>query len=236
MRRALLHLGLLFGLCLAADVLADPLPAAPVRWATDTAGMLTPATLARLDARLAAFEHATGHQVLVWTGDSIGTQALEDWAARTFAAWKVGRKGLDDGAVLFVLARDRKVRLEVGYGLEAQLTDLTASRILREDVLPRLHAGDADGAVTAGVDRLLTTLGGAPQATQTPALPPLGLAQKIIIAIFGLLFLMLLLTHPRLALMVLYSLMSGRRSDGGGGGGFVGGGGRSGGGGASGSW
>lgn len=70
---------------------------------------------------------------------------------RTFAAWKVGRKGFDDGLVIFVLADDRAIDIEVGYGLEARVPDATASRVIREVMSPRLRAGDRDGAITGAV-------------------------------------------------------------------------------------
>ena len=67
------------------------IPPAPTHWVTDTAGVMSPSAEQALDARLAAYEHATGHQVVVWTGKTIGESALDDWAVRTFAAWKIGR-------------------------------------------------------------------------------------------------------------------------------------------------
>lgn len=235
MMHKLAGLSLWAGLALAAPVLAEPaLPAAPARFVTDTVGLLSPVVRERLESRLAAFEQAKGHQVVVWIGATIGDAVLEDWAARTFAAWGVGRKGLDDGVVLFVLAQDRQARLEVGYGLEGALPDALASRILRESVLPRMARGDADGAVTAGVGRVMEVLGGA-RVAQDPPAAPLSPVQKLLLALVGLALLVLLLTHPQLAMWLLYALFSGRRS-GGQGGGFSGGGGRSGGGGASGRW
>lgn len=213
-------------------------PPAPQRWVTDEQAHLSPATRQELDLRLAAYEKATGHQVLVWIGESTGEVPLEDWAVRTFESWGVGRKGLDDGLVLFMLARDRKLRIEVGYGLEGQLPDAIASRIIQEAIIPRLKSGDWDGATTTGVDRILATLGG---ETLTNAEPlgrgTLGLGEIIFFSILGLAFLILLATNPSMAIWLLFNLLSGGRGGGsGGGGGWSGGGGRSGGGGASGSW
>lgn len=113
MKRHLVWL-LLLAASLAALAAEAPLPAPPIRWATDEAGFLSAGGLARLDARLQGFERASGHQVLVWIGETTGEAPVEDWAVKTFAAWKVGRKGLDDGLVVFVLAKDRKIRIEVG--------------------------------------------------------------------------------------------------------------------------
>jgi uncharacterized protein len=239
----------------AADSASPP---APTRWATDTVGFLSARTRQQLDQRLEAYQARTGHQVIVWIGDSIGAGDLETWAARTFVAWGIGRgKGHDDGAALFILAQDRRMRIEVGYGLEGQLTDLEAASILRDELTPRLRQGDRDAAVIAAVNRMLAALGGeAPGAA--PAVSPLGDRdgadprpiprwQLYGMGILGVLFLLFLITHPRMAAALLYTMAAqgGRRGGGysggggfggGGGGGFSGGGGRSGGGGASGSW
>jgi uncharacterized protein len=221
-------------------VASGGLPSPPSQWVTDGAGFLSPAVRQSLDRRLSRYQQATGHQVLVWIGDSTGGAPLEEWAVQTFEGWKVGRKGLDDGLVLFILAKDKKLRIEVGYGLEGQMPDALASRILRDAIVPRIRAGDRDGAVTAGTDQILGTLGGEVGGSrQTPqGVPHLGLGAWILIVILGGGFLILLVTHPSLAVWFLFSLMSGGRGGGGGGGsgGWSGGGGRSGGGGASGSW
>lgn len=232
----------LFFVCLAWWGLGaqTPLPPPPQRWVTDSQDRLSPAVRQQLDGRLAAYQKATGHQVLVWIGGSTGEVPLEDWAVRTFEAWKVGRAGIDDGMVLFILAQDRKLRIEVGYGLEGQMPDAIASRIIREDITPRLGSGDWDGAVQAGIDRILATLGGEDESTarQHGARPPqeLSFGQMVLFGLLGLGFLILLITHPSLALGLLFSLLSGGRGGGRSGGGWSGGGGRSGGGGASGSW
>ena len=106
-------------------------PPSPTRWVEDHAGFVSPATRDALDRKLESYELATGHQVVVWIGDTIGGDALDDWAVRTFEAWKVGRKGHDDGIVMFVLAKDRTIDIEVGYGLEGQVPDAVAARIIR---------------------------------------------------------------------------------------------------------
>ena len=233
----------------AAEV---PIPPSPSRWATDTAGFLSPGALADLYSRLEAFQRTTGHQVLVYIAPTTGDTPTEDWTVRAFAAWKVGSKGLDDGLILFVFAQDKKVRIEVGYGLEGVVPDAIASRIIREVIVPRIEEGDPDGAVTAGVQALLGVV--APQAGGAPGEDPsqrrlqestghltsqvqsLSLGQKIFFGLLLVGFLILLVTHPGLAIYLLFSLLSGGRGGGGGGGGFSGGGGSSGGGGASGSW
>ncbi|MBI5543131.1 MAG: TPM domain-containing protein [Deltaproteobacteria bacterium] len=226
------------------------IPPAPRQWVTDHAGFLSPATRARLDERLAAAERTTGNQIIVYIDRSIGSASLEEWAARAFEAWGVGRKGLDNGAVLFVLADDRKARIEVGYGLEDRIPDAVAVRIVRDVLIPRIQAGDRDGAVEAAVERMLAAAApeapsssapGQPGAARTTG-PPRPRApspmETALLVLVGIALLVLFATNPTLAVWLLINLASGGRAGGrrGGGGGFSGGGGRSGGGGASGSW
>jgi uncharacterized protein len=214
---------------------------------TDTAGFLSPQTADSLDRRLQAYEQQTGHQLLVYIGKTTGDDPIEDWAARAFQKWKVGRKGIDDGLVLFIMAQDHRLRFEVGYGLEGDVPDAIAGRIINEIIVPRIRAGDQDGAVTAGIDAVEGVLGGQglplpPQRRSGRGQPqPLTLGQLILFGIIGIVILIVFITNPSLAIWLLMSVMSGggrSRDDGwgGGGGGFGGGGGRSGGGGASGSW
>jgi uncharacterized protein len=254
----LLALGL--ALSAAAPTRAEtPIPPAPARWVTDSAGLLSAEQQASLDARLAAYQQQTGHQVLVYIDRTTGGVPIEDWAARAFQSWRVGRKGIDDGAVLFLFNDDRRLRIEVGYGLEAQVPDARAAGIIREVLVPRMQAGDAPGAIAAGVGALLKTIGGEAPGQQQPAdqafdrkpPPPLPWWAILVGGVVIALVLMGLATHPALAAWLLFSIASGRGSGGrgggwggssgfggggGGGGGFSGGGGRSGGGGASGSW
>ena len=156
-----------------ATIAADQAPAAPTDWVTDQSNFLSVPVRDQLDARLRDYERTTGHQVIVWIGTTTGEVPLEDWTQRAFAAWRVGRKELDDGLVLFVFPQDRKLRIEVGYGLESRVPDVVASRIIRDTIVPAIKAGDHDGAITAGVDRLLAAIGGRAGELPVPvALPP----------------------------------------------------------------
>ena len=226
-------------------------PPAPTHRVEDHAGLMSSPARAALDARLAGYEHATGHQVIVWIGKTLQGAPLADWAVRTFAAWQLGRRGIDDGIAVFVLADDRAIDIEVGYGLEDRVTDAAASRIIREVMAPRLRAGDPDGAVTAGADAVLTAIEGRPWAGGSPAAAPhdehLSPLSLVLGGLLGLGLLILLITHPRLALWLLWSVIASGRRGGfggggfgggglGGGGGFSGGGGHSGGGGGRGGW
>src|SRR6185436_6730597 len=115
---------------LAILALAVATPPAPSRWVEDHAAFITPETRALLDARLEGYERATGHPVIVWIDKTLFGQALDDWAVQTFAAWKIGRKGVDDGIAMFIFADDRAIDIEVGYGLEDKVPDAIASRII----------------------------------------------------------------------------------------------------------
>ena len=247
-RRPLVLLALTLALAGAAQVRLDAaqsgIPPAPERWATDEAGFLSRQTVASLDARLENYEKATGHQVLVWIGRTLGEdQVLEEWAVRTFEAWKVGRRGLDDGLVLFIFAGDRKIRIEVGYGLEDKIPDAYAFRVINNILIPGFRDGRPDEAVDRAVTALLGYIsGGEPPAGEDGA-SRLGRSRgsKILGGIVFLIFLFILITNPTLALWLLVNILGGGGrgggwGGGGGGGGFSGGGGRSGGGGASGSW
>jgi uncharacterized protein len=254
MKRVFLAFALVF-LCLAAAPVAQaPVPPAPTRWATDTAGFMSPSAVQAADRILEDFERSTGNQVLVWIGDTTGDMPLEDWTIRAFERWKVGRTGLDNGLVLFVFAGDRKARIEVGYGLEEKVPDIIASRILNDAVIPKIRTGDRDGAILDGVNALKAVISGSSAGADTQLSPEpgagsgaqrrsarrtLSAGEMIIAGLVGLGFLVLFITNPSLAMYLLFSILSGGRGGGGGGGGgggFSGGGGRGGGGGASGSW
>jgi uncharacterized protein len=228
-----------------------PLPPPPKTWLTDDAGMISAATRADLNAALQAYEKQTGHQVVVWIGNSIEGADLADFQTRLFKSWKLGRKGQDDGALLIVLAKDRKLAIEVGYGLEGTLTDATSSRIINDLMVPELKAGNPDAALRAGVQGMLSAIEG--KAVTLPGKDP-GKSNRslrgppnklsgIVMAILIVGFIFLLITSPSLAIYLLMVLGSGGGRGGSGfgggggfGGGFSGGGGRSGGGGARGSW
>ena len=182
-----------------------PIPEAPTQWVTDTANFLSPEAVQTLNARLRQFEERTGHQVIVYIAPTTGGVPIEDWAVRAFQKWKVGRKGLDDGLALFIMPQDRKLRIEVGYGLEPVIPDAFASRVINEVMMPRIQAGRPDEAVTAAIGSLTAVIDKQPGAlppARSPAQPaqssPSSRLQSIFWGFLGLVFLALLVTNPRL--------------------------------------
>lgn len=141
-----------------ADVPVPPLSGRVV----DLTGTLDPATIAALDARLADLEARKGSQVAVLMVPGTAPETIEQYALRVAEDWQLGRAGVDDGALLVVAKDERRLRIEVGYGLEGALPDVTASRILREIITPYFRAGDYAGGVRAGVERMVGVIDGEP--------------------------------------------------------------------------
>ncbi|MHC1788426.1 TPM domain-containing protein [Solidesulfovibrio sp.] len=122
---------------------------------TDTAHLLSPAAAARLDAQLADFERTDSTQVVVLTIPSLAGEPLEDYAVKVAQAWGIGQKGTDNGVLLLVSKGDRKVRIEVGYGLEGRLTDALTGRIIDHAIVPAFKAGNFDAGIEAGVSGII---------------------------------------------------------------------------------
>ena len=141
---------------LVAAFAADPLPPKPAQFVSDRAGILSPSTVAALNARLDSFERETSNQVIVGTFSNVPDgYVLEDFTQRTAEAWGVGQRKEDNGVALFVFPNDRKTRIEVGYGLEGALPDVLAKRIIENEILPAFRKGDFDSGVLRGVNAIL---------------------------------------------------------------------------------
>lgn len=144
--------------------LASPgaaLPVPPLRaHVNDTAGMLSPAAEQRLEQELTAFEKSDSTQIAVLTIPSLEGESLEEYSIKVAEAWKIGQKGKDNGAILLIAKQERKIRIEVGRGLEGKLTDLLSGRIIRGEIAPRFKAGDFDGGVSAGVAAIMAAVKG----------------------------------------------------------------------------
>jgi uncharacterized protein len=161
MQRLLLAILLLLLPTIAA---ALELPALQGR-VNDYAGVLSPATVGELERVLADFERSDSTQVVVLTIPTLGGESLEEFSIRVAEAWKIGQQGLDNGAILLIAKAERKIRIEVGRGLEGKLTDLVSGRIIRGDITPRFKGGDFDGGVIAGVNAIMAVVKGEYQAT-----------------------------------------------------------------------
>lgn len=241
---------------------AAPIPPLAGR-VNDLAGLLEPAVRQRLEQRLEAHDTATGVEIVLLTIASLEGESIEGYSMRVVESWKLGKKGQDNGVLLLVAKAERKLRIEVGYGIEGNIPDAVASRIVNEVITPRFASGDFAGGLAAGIEALVVKTGGTPDASVSPpsrARPeapppgPLGLVLSVIgmlgKAVFFGFFVIVMVVFSvlgRLGGRSGRSRIVSRRSSvdpwsggfGGGtlgGGGFGGGGGSFGGGGASGSW
>ncbi len=161
MRRALT--GWLAGLFLAlAGVGHAEVAIPPVARVTDLTATLSPEVVAALDAKAADLERRKGSQVAVLLVPTTAPETVEQYALRVAEAWKLGRKGVDDGALLVVAKQDRALRIEVGYGLEGALNDAIAKRIVSDVIVPRFKEDDFGGGVTAGLDAIVGIIDGEP--------------------------------------------------------------------------
>jgi len=126
----------------------------------DQAHLLSPSAVSSLNATLAAHESKTSNQVAVLTLASLEGHPLEEFSHQVATAWALGKKGTDNGVLFLISVKEKKVRIEVGYGLEGTLTDAKSSQIIRHEVVPRFRAGDFSGGIIAGTHAILGTIEG----------------------------------------------------------------------------
>ncbi len=240
------------GIVAAALLLAGPtwaaetaLPAAPAQYFNDYASLVSADEAARLEAQLRGFDTETSNQVVVAIFPELPSPSLEDFTIRTAQAWRAGRKKLDNGVVLFVFVKDRKIRLEVGYGLEGALPDALAKRIVDDEIASRFRAGDPAGGLTAGIDAILKATRGEYKPNDQGRRSGSILLQVLLLVVMVVVLLALLQAQMGPTVYTGGGYRRYRRGGWGGGGwggggssggGFSGGGGGFGGGGASGSW
>jgi uncharacterized protein len=132
---------------------------------TDLAGVLTQDQISRLDSKLQEIERSDSTQIAVLIIPSLEGEAPEAYSIRVTEAWGLGQKGQDNGALLFIAIKERKTRIEVGYGLEGTLTDLLSNQIIRNEISPRFKNGDFYGGIDAGLTGIIQTIHGTYQAT-----------------------------------------------------------------------
>lgn len=148
-------------LCWSLATIAQPVPIPPLTSrVTDRTATLTREQTAALEQKLQAFEAAKGSQLAVLIVPTTGDEQIEQYSLRVVEQWKLGRKNVDDGALLIVAKNDRALRIEVGYGLEGVLNDATSKRIISEVIVPRFQQGDFYGGIEAGVDRMIGVVNG----------------------------------------------------------------------------
>jgi uncharacterized protein len=152
----LLALFLAWAFAAVAEVAVPPLTGRVV----DLTGTLAASDVTSLTQRLRDFETRKGSQIAVLIVPTTQPETIEQFSIRVAEAWKVGRKKIDDGAILLIAKNDRHLRIEVGYGLEGSLTDATSRRIIDEDITPKFKSGDFAGGVSAGIDRMIRVIDG----------------------------------------------------------------------------
>ena len=238
MRNLICSFFILLLTCSTATALNIP---SPTGYVNDNANIISQTVELKLEQFLQDFDKSDSTQITVLTVPTLDGEALEEYSLKVFDSWKIGQKGKDNGALLLVAKTEKKIRIEVGYGLEGRLTDLLAGRIIDNEISPKFKQGDFDGGIVAGIVGIAEAVRGEYTGTGKSR------NSKKKSSPLGLLFLLFFLGP-------LLSRISGRRSSrsrrggiyyggpfgggsgGFGGGGFSGGGGGGGGGGASGGW
>ena len=173
-----------------ADVAVPPL----VGRVVDTTGTLSASDVAAQSQRLLDFQKRKGSQIAVLIVPTTAPETIEQYSLRAAETWKIGRKKIDDGALLVVAKNDHRLRIEVGYGLEGALTDVTARRIIDEVIVPRFKAGDFTGGIAAGLTRMIGVVDGErlpapkPEASHGPEPDWNALSSFLPFALFGALF------------------------------------------------
>jgi uncharacterized protein len=250
-------------LALACAGLAETMPPKPAKYFNDLAGVITPATASQLDEKLRQFERDTSNQIVVAIFPRLETESsVQDFTYRIAESWGVGQKDRRNGAVLFVFIAERKMFIQVGYGLEGALPDALCKRIITEEIAPPFKAGYYDSGATAGVEAMIKATRGEYVGTGTAhgdGSEVDSLFFGIIVTLFLLIIVAQMATRWRRGTVyrsggrgrgagdgLFWTIVSAigsanTRSSGGGrgsssGGGFSGGGGSFGGGGAGGSW
>jgi len=190
MKRWLAALAALLWMLSASPALAEV--AVPVLKAhvTDLTNTLTPSQVANLEQQLSDFEKRKGSQIAVLIVPTTAPEAIEQYGIRVAEAWKLGRKGVDDGVLLLVAKNDRALRIEVGYGLEGVIPDAIAKRVIAETIVPHFQQNDFAAGIQAGVDQLIKLIDGEPlppvkAKAQNNNSDPLGL---LFIAVVGAAF------------------------------------------------
>lgn len=190
--RIKIHFKPQFFLILLAFVLSIQLKAqkpVPELWGQrvhDEANVLSSSTVSQLEQQLKTYEDSTSNQIAILVTPSLDGEILEEYSLRVAEAWKLGRKDRDNGILLLVAINDRKMRIEVGYGLEGVLTDAMCNRIIRNEMAPNFRRNDYDAGIQAGVAGIISAIGGEYVADETSGndLENMTLQEKLLIGVF----------------------------------------------------
>jgi len=136
------------------------LPPAPTARVNDYGGMLNASSRLELEQKLKNFEEATSNQIVVATFSSLEGETLEDFSIRLAEAWKLGKKGRDNGVLLLIFKEDRALRIETGYGLEGALPDAVSRSIIESKIIPEFRRGDFKAGIFSGVDAIIAATKG----------------------------------------------------------------------------
>ncbi len=163
-----------------------PVPALTQR-VTDLTGTLSTTDVQQLDRKLADLEARKGSQIAILLIPSLDGEDIASFGIRVAEKWKVGRKGVDDGAILIVAKNDHKLRIEVGYGLEGAIPDAIAKRVIAEIITPKFREGDFAGGINAGVDQLIRLINGEslPAPAKQSGSNPAALGSAFIFSLIG---------------------------------------------------
>ena len=189
-KAVLLALFLCWAQAAFAEVAVPPL----VGRVVDTTNTLNSSYIETLNQRIRSFEQRKGSQIAVLIVPTTEPETIEQYSIRAAEAWKIGRKKIDDGALLVIAKNDHKLRIEVGYGLEGALTDVTARRIIDEVIVPHFKTGDFAGGISDGLTRMIGVIDGerlpppAPEASHGPEPDWNALSSFVPFAFFGALF------------------------------------------------
>ena len=137
-------------------------------YVNDYAGLISPSAKSKIEEELRTFEQSDSTQIVILTIPSLEGENIEEFGIKVAEAWKIGQKVKDNGVLFIVSREDRKIRIEVGRGLEGKLTDLMAGRIIDQIIKPRFKQGDFDGGVIAGVSALIDGIRGEFKSEQRP--------------------------------------------------------------------
>lgn len=181
----------LFIILVSAPVFAYNSPGLPIGFVNDFASIISSETISKIEKKLSDFEKNNGTEIVVVTVPSLDDDVIENYAVELFQDWGIGKNGKDNGVLLLVAQSEHKVRIEVGYGLEGDLTDLVSNTIIRNDIIPRFKEEDFSKGIENGVESIMQVVQGIYVSEATNEKPKLTTSQTILDIIFFIIFFVL---------------------------------------------